>query len=510
MKLLAKTKKPKTKGLRVIEDDRNDSPVESTLNLKYLNDANAKYAANESTKKQLLDSMDILLVDRQTMEDKIVQKINSLSDEEKNNLGNHLRDIIRTILSEECKDLLVKQNNPVVNTPSNEITELNIAANKKDDIDSTFIESYFTSKEEFIKHLESFDKASLSIAFIYASNKNIVASKYGIQASSNIDETIIDSLSDIFGIQSIYVGKDEYVVYGISLDENDNTFFDNLNEFRKSIFAINTSNQFRFPIELNISDVEAIDYQSVSEAIMTAKRECIGLEEDALVTQEEKPSEVIVKNKEANNKPKEDTPTYKTIEIIDDYDEDTAITSDSITAFPGRRTYSEKDLGTFPRVIINANIKDKQLQSNIKVKLTVHLLYKSKLKQEILVSGSIDHEDILLISDYSDEKTTILISEQYGLILRFGSAIKAFIVKEKKNRFELWQEISRNVYENQPLTVDNMYVCPIAKDSNMAAFVCEINGKAKLLCTNEKGLLSVNGHNYRCSNTGTKFVVGID
>lgn len=502
MRLLPK--KPKTKCLRVIEEENNGYARESTLNLEYLKEENTKLSTKNSLEK--VDTSNKTFIDRKPLEDKIVEAINALSDEEKKNLGENLRDLIRTVLTEECKDLLVKQNNPVVSITREDIASLsnNVIANN--DTNLTIKETYYTSKEDYLKQLAKVDKDSISIAFIYASNKNIVASKYGIQARNNIDTAIIGALSDIFGICSIYVGRDEYLVYTVSEDENDNTFFDNLNEFRRSIFGINTSNQFRFPIELNITDVEVADYDSVEAAINAAKNDCMGIEDEVTLVQEDKPKKTVKARKtieEVSEKPEKEVITYKTLEIIDDYEEDSY--EESIPEIRG-----EKNLDDFPRVVINAGISDNLNNCTVKVKLVVHLLNRSSIKQEILVTGHIDGESILLLSDYNDDKTTIQISEKYGLILRFGSAVKAFIVKEKKGRYELWQEINKNIFERKPLTINNMLICPVSKNSNRAAFIYEKDGKATLKCTDENGVISVLGHNYKCTNNGTKFVVGID
>lgn len=497
--MLLQKKKAKKENLTVVEDDKCPKSKRYTLNLKFLKDADDDMG-NLNQKEPVIS-----FIDRKNIEEQVVDTVNALSAEEKNNIGEHLRGIIKTMINEECRRLLVEQDNPVVDIKAS-MTDTYAGDNVNTSEAIHNYSHFFTSKEEYIRFLEDLAIENISIACIYATNKAIVKKNHGIQAANNIHETIINSLSAIFGIEAICTYDDEYFVYGKDTDSNE--FFDNLNLFRKSIFSVNTSNQFRFPIELNISNVETAEYASTLDALNDAKIRCLG--DDELIKSQTANtsinSDVIMSEKE-DRKTISSAP-YKKMEFLDIYEEER--TEDFKTSYLEKDIENNmhvKNLDDFPRVFIRGKIKEKKINKTIEFNLTIHMIGQNSIKQNILVSGKIGAENILLLSNGNEDTTTLMLSEKYGLILRFGSAIKTFILKEKKEYFELWQEITRDIFEKRPFIVDDMIVCPVGKNTNMTAFVSMNNNNHSLIKTSTEGNVVIEGKRYSCFNDGNKIII---
>lgn len=468
--IFSKKQKEAATKLEVIEE--KEGIHESTLNIEYLNEVN---------EEPPIECMGIKYIDKRKIENEAIKQVNALSAEEKENIGIHLRPIIKLLINEEYKNLLMEQNAIKVNIVNDDVDEF---SGKESDVKESNI---FSNEADFITALKQYEPQSLSMAYIFASNRSLVEKRYGSQASKNISDTIISKLKAIFTEMPIFANGDEYMVCS-AFDYQ--KLLENLNTFREAIYSVNTSNEFKFPIELDIFDSDGKGCSAVEELILAVKNDYCEDEEDLFedLLKEE------VEEKVQREEKKQSLLSYQ-VEYIDENEIDKE----------SHEVLASKALSDFPTVVINAVISDKVLNNTTKVRLTINLLDKSESKQEIVVSGNIGMKDILLMSDYNDDKSTLLLDEKMGFILRFGSSIKTFILKDKKDRYDLWQDISKNTFEKTPLQVSGMFICPIS--NSMAAFIYTRDNQRQLIKTDETCFINMDGVNYRCKNDGTTFEI---
>lgn len=527
MALLRKSKKGDNNEIKVDQEKVELSSRKVSLNAKFLKKQIDKIPEQESDS----NTNEITFIDRLSVEEKIVKVVNNLSPAEKDNLGESIRDLIREILDEEFRDKFVPQNNPVVRVPrENDFVGYRDYMSEMEEYDESDKIGAVLTVNQLIERLEADNLDKLAIACINAVNKEKAKASYGVQAAENINNTVLEKLSRIFTESKIIrIGEAEYVVYDFSTEPRE--FVENINTFRKAIYSINTSNQYNYPIELNIGDAHGLLCESAAATYEKAHSMCFAKDEEEHENNISSSVEISVEpvaKKEYENpivKVEEPKTAYKSLEFIDDdFEENVSNYTDyeepiikskpeskrEVKNVPDVMTaVYKKGLSEFPNVKVNANIVDTETRKSVDVRLIVHFIEKSNVKQEVVVSGHVGGEEVLLISDFNDEKTTIEVAAKYGLILRFGSAVKLFILKEYKEKYQLWQEVKKNFIDKQPFKAEELYVCPLGLNGNKAAIVYTNDEGHMLIKTNEEGVASFRGKEIVCKNSGSEFIVNV-